>query len=250
VNPQQVSQSLNIIKSEFAQILDRSSATRVIQDARDQVKNSYDLYQSYVGKTHYNHDITKTGWGFTITRKAPLIFEQTTIRKYSFRIDLNCELYWKNDGPSRRNIAVRLWALNKQMIFREEWDAERIRGGSINERVMTRFHFDLADPGQSAPLSHLQIGGIADENEYCWLHTKIEKPRFPHMPMDLVLVCELIGATFYEEQGFRKIRKSGFWKGEIQKSQRTLLKNYFEGCLDAIAKDRSVLTEFLWQRST
>jgi len=249
VNPQQVSQSLNIILSEFALILDRSSATRVIQNARIQVQNTYDLYHRYEGKTHYNHDITYTGWGYSITRKDPLIFEQTTISKYPFRIDLTCDLYWKNDGPARRNIAVRLWALNRQMYFREEWDAERIGGESLNERVMIRFHFDLAGPGQSAPQSHLQIGGVADENEYCWLHPKIEKPRFPIMPMDLILVCELIGATFYEERGFSKIHKSGQWRGEIMKSQHTLLRNYFEGCLNTIENNRSVLTEFLWQRS-
>jgi hypothetical protein len=249
VNPQRVSQSLNIIQSEFAQVLDRSSATRVLQNARTQVQNTHDLYQSYEGKTHYDHDITNTGWGFSITRKDPLKFGQTTISKYPFRIDLTCELYWKNDGPVRRNIGVRLWALSRQMFFREEWDSERIGGGSLNERVMIRFHFDLAGSGQSAPLSHLQIGGIPEENEYCWFHPKIEKPRFPIMPMDLVLVCELIGVTFYEEQGFRKIHKSGRWRGEILNSQQTLLKNYFEGCLHAVENNSSVLTEFLWQRS-
>lgn len=220
----------------------------MLQNAHSQVQNTNELYQRYVGKTHHHHDITNTGWGFSITRRDPLKFEQTTISEYPFRIDLTFELYWKNDGPVRRNIAIRLWALNSQMFFREEWDAERIRGGSLNERVMIRFHFDLAGSDQSAPQSHLQIGGIPDENEYCWLHPKIEKPRFPIMPMDLVLVCELIGATFYEERGFRKIHKSGRWRGEILKSQHTLLRNYFEGCLNALDNEKSILTEYLWQR--
>ena len=248
MNPKQVSRSLNIIQSEFASILDRRSATRVLQDARDQAQNSYSLYQEYSRRTDQVHSIINTGWGFDITRQKPLRFEQMEISKYPFRIDLTCEIRWKDEEPAKRNIAVRLWALSRQMFFREEWDAERIKAESLNERVMIRFHFDLANPNQSAPLSHLQIGGVADGTEYCWLHPKIEKPRFPHMPMDLVLACELIGATFYEERGFREIRRSGLWRGEIRKSQNTLLRNYFEGCLDAIANDRSVLTDFLWQR--
>jgi hypothetical protein len=247
VNPQQVSQSLNIIRSEFAAILDRGSATRVLQNARIQAQNNYDLYQSYVGRTHYTHNITEAGWGFNITRNDPLRFEQTTISKYSFRVDLTCEFFWVGNEFAKRNIAVRLWALNRQVFFREEWDAERIRAGALNERVMMRFHFDMAEPDQSAPLSHLQIGGIADANEYCWLHPKIEKPRFAHMPIDLVLACELIGATFYEQR-YRKIRKSGLWKGEIRKSQQAHLQGYFQECLNAIASDRSVLTDCLWQR--
>lgn len=247
MNPQQVKQSLNIIHGEFAPILDRSSATRVLQNAVNQAKNTYDLYQNYEGKTHYKNVITEAGWGFNITRTDPLRFERTLISKYPFRIDLTCEFSWVGNEPTKRNVAVRLWALNRGMFFRDEWDAERIRAGALNERVMMRFHFDLAEPNQSAPLSHLQIGGVADGNEYCWLHPKIEKPRFAHMPMDLVLVCELIGATFYE-QDYRKISKSAQWKGEIRKSQQALLKDYFEECLNAIASDKSVLTDCLWRR--
>jgi hypothetical protein len=246
VNAEQVGQSLNVIKNDLAALLDRSSSTRVLQNAISQAQGTYALYQKYAGKTHLTNEITKSGWGFSIPRNDPLRFNQTTISDYLFRIDLTGEFYWTNSKPVKRNIGVRLWALNRQMFFREEWDAERIASGVANERVMMRFHFDMADSNQSAPLSHLQMGGVADDSEYCWFHPKIEKPRFPHMPMDLILVCELLGMTFYEPE-YKKIRKSGLWKGELRKSQNDLLHDYFTGCLQAIAQDKSVLIDYMWQ---
>jgi len=248
VNPEQVLKGLNIINSELAGILDRATATQVLQSARTDVQSSYELYKTYVKQTHQKHEIVESGWGFSI-RQRPLQFGKTVISGYPFRVDLTCEFRWQGENGEKyikRNIAVRLWSLSKDMIFREDWDSERLRALSLKERVMMRFHFDLADPQQSAPLCHLQIGGIAADHEHCWFHPKIEKPRFPHMPMDLVLACELIAATFYE-QSYRRIRKSGHWRGVLQQSQVALLKDYFEGCLRAINERKSVLTDFLWK---
>ncbi len=246
MNKEQACKSLVAIQNELASILDRSSATRVIQNAISQVQNTYDLYHKYEGKTHIKHKITDTGWGFSIAKNDPLMIKQTEISDYPFRIDLTGEFSWKSNKPAKRNIGIRLWALDRQMFFREEWDAERIGSRVSNERVMMRFHFDMVNSSQSAPISHLQMGGVSEGTEYCWLHPKIEKPRFPHMPMDLILVCELLGMTFYEAD-YKKIRKSGLWKGELQKSQDDILKDYFKGCLDAIENKKSVLIDYLWQ---
>lgn len=246
INSEKVCKSLRIIESELASILDRTTAAYVLNKARKDIETTSHGYQKYKRQTHQRLPIVDEGWGFSI-KQTPLKFNRTTINDYPFRIDLTCELRWKTDDqPIKSNIAVRLWALGKEMFFRKEWDAEHLGILLSNQRVMTRFHLDLADPRQSAPLWHLQIGGIAEENEYCWLHPKIDKPRFPFMPMDLVLVCELIGATFYEQE-YKKIRKSSFWKGEIQKSQEILLKEYFKRGLDAITDKKSVLTDFLWK---
>ncbi len=246
MKPDGIKRSLNIIETELSNILDKTSAINVLRRAQQEVDDSYRLYETWTRRTDRTKPVVQEGWGFSI-RDRPLRFKNTDVSGYPFQIDLTCELRWKDQlqkEPAKGNIAVRLWALSNRMIYRKGLDADPLE--DLNQRVMMRFHFDRANQQQSGPKSHLQIGGVADEEEYCWLHEKIEKPRFAHMPMDLVLVCELIGATFYEPS-FRTIRTSGQWKSIVRESQNNLLRDYFDGCLRAVENDQSVLVDFLWQ---
>src|SRR5260370_1397775 len=94
---------------------------------------------------------------------------------------------------------VRVWALDKNLCYRADWDAERVRE-ELNEslgRVMLRFHFDLAEPPQSGPKYHIQIGGVPHGGELWWLPPSLNLPRIAHPPIDLVLACEMIAANFF-----------------------------------------------------
>lgn len=249
MNPSEVTRGLTIIKNEFRRILDRNSCDRVLLNAKQEVDDTYEQYQEYIRRTDLTHPIIENGWGFSIDRNEPLKFEVTQINDYRFWVDLSCEFRWKkvnrNESvQSKRNLAVRLWTNDQRLVFRKDWDAARIQDG-IQRRVMLRFHFDDAEETQDAPKSHLQVGGVAEVNEYCWLHEKVNQPRLPHPPLDLVLACELIAATLYTSR-YRVIMNSGRWKGVVRDSQNTMLLEYYRKCVATIENDQSVLSDFLW----
>ena len=188
-------------------------------------------------------------WGFEIVPDNPLRFVPTLVKDLPVRIDMFMKVLWNEDPaqePCYLTSVMRVWALNPNLYFRCDWDAAHLKNRIVESRgrVMLRVHFDLANDGQTGPRHHLQFGGTQHADEWHWFPDSLTVPRLPHTPMDIVLLAELIAATFYPDD-YMKIRSEPAWKREMRASQSHYLRSYLETAKNALESEVSVL-ESLW----
>ncbi|MCI0581650.1 MAG: hypothetical protein L0227_01945 [Chloroflexi bacterium] len=225
-------------------MLDPASPT-VLHAAKAQAEESFGRYDQSVRRRQ-----PAIPWGYEISAQRSLLFRQVQVRGVAVQPDLFCRVVWldPDDLPIDLNVVVRVWAMDPAVIFRPNLDADAVRASvdSSGRRVMLRYHFDLANPGQPGPRFHIQAGGNAPPEELCWLHEAVAVPRIAHHPMDVMLACEMIAANFYDEEGRRALDDTTV-AGALRESQRSLLLGYYEGCLAALNSGTSLLMS-LWAR--
>ena len=243
-----VEQSLETVKRRLNPILDDRSVV-VIEHAKSMLRDSNCQYRESARQRRIERTVRP--WGFSISPDDPLRFEPTEVGGLKLRVDLFMEEYWDDEPaeqPCKLNVAIRVWSLDPQVCFREQWDATGLRDqiDPGRGRVMIRIHFDLANPGQPGPKYHAQVGGNPRLEELCWFPEALGVPRLPHMPMDLVLASELVAATFYPDD-YQTIRREDSWKGSRSVSQKHLLHDYLEKALAAANGSGSVLDK-LWNK--
>lgn len=227
----EITTGLQNIQTEFGDIL-YPDAGSILEQARARAKNSWENYNKA-----RNSGRRPEPWGYQISKKRPLRFVDALIDGLNLRVDLFCRFFWEAEAaPSRQDIAIRVWALDEHIAFRGALDSTEVAGHfeKHQSRVMLRFHFDRANPGQDAPDYHVQVGGDPEEIECCWLHKAISVPRLAYPPMDIVLACEMIAANFYPEQ-YEKIKRKDDWRGALRASQEILLKPYYELVVQKLA---------------
>ncbi len=97
----------------------------------------------------------------------------------------------------------------------------------IGDDLCARHHIDLANPDQDGSVWHLQVGGLAAgdqrHRELRWLKV----PRWPALPMDMVLVLELAIYNFRNEQ-WLELRKTNPWRDIVKRSEKIMHTHYFE----------------------
>jgi hypothetical protein len=243
-----VYKELEVIESRLAGVLDGSS-TYVLGDARARLGPF--LEKEKKAKTAAKKKKLDP-WRLVIQPSAPLAFGDTgkgTVN-HRLRVDLFCDISQpdENGRPrDRHNIAVRVRTSEKDLAFRQEWDAEHLEGAILAAnlgRVMCRFHFDFAEPDQQGPRFHLQVGGKQHDGEYCWYPDTLEVPRFAHHPMSLILTCEFILQTFYPLE-YQKIAEDSSWKAAIKRAQEIYIVPYVAklGSIDCSARS---LLKAIW----
>ena len=241
LNPADVQRGLEAIQGISSRILD-DRAPNVLSRAKAELQSSVTEHQARVRE---NRGLATINWGFSIDPKEPLGFQITEVDQLYLKVDLFLQSYWNSvpaDTPILLNVGLRVWSLDKQIYFREKWDAERIHSkiDSNVGRVMLRLHFDLANSMQPGPKYHLQIGGKPHDGEFHWFPESLSVPRILHPPMDLVLATELIAATFYSDY-YRDLRREPLWKSSIKTSQNHLLTDYLDTAKTAVREGRSLL---------
>ena len=209
------------------------SSSNIIFEAANQIRES--LKRS--------RDTAK--WKLVISYEDPLTFLITDMDGYKLQIDTSCELEGIGTEIKQQKILLRVWSCDEKISYREGIDApelkERLEGLDW-KRLMVRFHLDLRNPDvkKPEPLYHLQIGGTPRPDEYCWFPKKLEVPRFPYPPMDLILLCEFILANFFPE-GSEDLRKNPEWKSLVRHSQDFFLKPYHDMCMRYLGDDNETL---------
>jgi hypothetical protein len=231
MNIDNVIQELEIIGGRLAPILDDQGkravdvALALMQNQRTDAKK----------KKKSKKAIDQYAWRLVIPPDAPLSFKDTDPSdhlKHQLHLDVSCQLAKPMIGRpnTEHNIAVRVWTKEESLWYRQNYDSEtlakKIRAGT-GRRVMLRFHFDLANPGQPGPLFHLQIGGVQhSEEECCWHPETLTIPRFVHHPLNLLMACEFIARTFYATQ-YEQIARDASWKGALAAAQLSYLAPFF-----------------------
>ena len=177
-------------------------------------------------------------WVLDIPRKKPLRFEKSRNARGARLIPaLSCHMVGEEDSPSPpfiSKIEMRLLSDEYPLIYRKEWDSSVIddRLSQLNpmERVMFRCHFDIGESNKDGePKYHLNYGGVAQDEELCWMPTSIRHPRIPFFPIDLVLACELLVANFFPRE-FLTLQKEPEWRALVYASEHTLLRSLLDEC--------------------
>ena len=244
-----IARSLEAVEKRLHSILDDRSSS-VIAEAKSMLSESKRRYDSSRKRTELQYQNTR--WGYGIKPSNPLRFRETIVDGLRLRVDLFLEIFWSDDPadhPTVLNVVIRVWCLDDSICFRSDWDAPALTSQIQRDtgRVMLRLHFDLANPGQSGPKYHLQVGGKPFLDELHWFPKGLSVPRMLHTPIDLVLASELIAATFYPNE-YRDLRREDMWVGARKVSQQHLLSDYIHKASTALVSNASVL-EVLWNKS-
>jgi hypothetical protein len=251
MNPERVKASLKLIRKVYRRILDDASQAIVLPSAIasvDATKQEYDY-----AVRNRTRGFTPEPWGYTIAHDQPLRFiPSKPPGGIEMQVDIFCDVRWTEDEiPVRQDIKVRIWSDHDETIFDPERDAQTVYDQLIDPvrthrgRVVSRFHFDKADPGQKqGPEYHLQFGGKPESYELCWHPKKVNVPRLDYRPIELFLTCQIIAANFFWED-YLEIREKREWREELITYQDLLLENHYENCLDLIRNHESLL-DSLW----
>lgn len=99
------------------------------------------------------------------------------------------------------------------------------------KRIVRRFHFDHQPNESNKPPSHIQYGGVLPDNNitldrhYCLEHF-LEPPRLHYLPMDPVLLIDLVIREF--KTPLDKWRQEPAWSKLVLKSQKIWWSGYWE----------------------
>jgi len=180
-------------------------------------------------------------WNFSIPRERPLSFKPNETR---LEVDLAGIIEGEGDDLREVRTLLRVWSRDKGMCYRVGVDSEQIgeRFAQTGRRVIVRYHFDLraSKVKRPAPISHLQVGGDALDEENCWFPKHLEIPRFHFPPMDIVLLCELVLANFFHQES-ENLRKTPEWVSLVRKCQDAFQLNYFKQFHSCFKNDANTL---------
>ncbi len=221
MNADRVKTSLKQIGKVYKEILDHTTSQNVLSNAMVRVESTKARYDHAI--RNQTRGFTPEPWGYTINHEEPLRFKPTKIpHGVELQVDVYCDIRWINedDKPVRQDIKVRIWSQHEDTIFNSERDSEKIFDQLFDSqriypgRVISRFHFDKANPSQIGPEYHLQFGGIPEDYELCWHPKKVNVPRLAYQPTELFLTCQMIAANFFWDE-YLEIREKLEWKSEL-----------------------------------
>jgi hypothetical protein len=178
-------------------------------------------------------------WEVKIPSQQSLLFAPST-EDYRLQPDLFCALTGPSDDQwpwKEQSLVIRVWSTHSSISSRDEWDSREVSRALEARnwaRVVVRIHLDRADPNDSAPLHHLQVGGKAPEEdrELCWIPPQVKIPRLPYHPMDIILACEIILANFFPSE-FSRLRDDTEWQAIVIRSEQRTLGRYSKLCHDS-----------------
>ncbi len=115
---------------------------------------------------------------------------------------------------------------------------------------VSRWHVDWANTQggitQSGPLVHLQYGGHRPGHRATDHPLKV--PRWAHPPMDVLLLCEVVAANFYEDQ-WETLREDQNWCAAIALGQRLCYSAYLRKMLSGMSVRSKTLLHSMWASS-
>ena len=168
---------------------------------------------------------TTTAWTYGISRETPIRFSDVR--------DENGRIY--NPEISARGVQV---GGNPETYPFVRWDIALTLRYQDPTLRRPRWHFDLANDNQLGPKMHLQYGGQAHEDPS--MDEQIEVPRWNTMPMDVVLLCEMVAANFYSDVWNGSLRTDTSLKRYIKASEQLCypyLLNRMKNAVDASGCD-------------
>lgn len=242
---------VNVIGLRLNRLLDEGGR-RAIALAQDDIKRQKASARA-AAKTKARAKRDPRQWKLEISPGTPLSFIPAVLGGHRLLVDLFCMITEPDSTgvpAARHTIAVRVWTDDINLWYRPHLDAETVRDAiraGQGRRVMLRFHFDYANPGQQGPRHHLQIGGGQQASEFCWFPDNLKVPRFCHHPLNLLMACEFVVRTFFPNE-YHAIAQEATWRHALERAQQAYLEPYCQLQQLQITEDglKSSLLDRLW----
>jgi len=249
VDSSRVAQTLRLIGKVYGRLLDDTTRAVVLPQAEARIRASATAYADALRNS--SRGVVPQPWGYTIEHDQPLRFVVSKVNRIELQADVYCDVRWEeSDLPVVQEIKLRLWSRHSATTFNPERDAVAVEQELTNPsrrqpgRVVSRMHFDKANPQQPGPEYHLQFGGKAEEYELCWHPESVKVPRFDYQPMELFLTCQLVAANLFPEE-YQEIREKSEWREELLWYQGRLLLGHYEKRVTTLRANTSLL-DSLW----
>lgn len=182
-------------------------------------------------------------WTFEIPEDKRLSFE---IKKDNHEpaefIEISCKIKgMKNSGIIEQNITFTYFSKNNDLVYRPEWDSESVKNryDPKKGRVMLKFHFDkkCENTRTPEPKYHFHVGGRSEKKECYWHPDKIELPRLPYPPLDIIIVCDIILMNYFPDYYEKLKAENPDWFRLVKKSQKLFQKEYMNKVIASIDND-------------
>jgi hypothetical protein len=184
--------------------------------------------------SHLKRSPCATSWQVTIDRENAVIFNTTSDeRGQRITPQISCK------GISVEQSQNELPPFTALDIALEIHDDTR--------NSLSRWHVDWANStdeiSQPGPLVHLQYGGHRPghrQNDH-----PLKVPRWCHPPVDILILCELVAANFYEDK-WEQLREDLNWCKAIAVGQRLCYQAYLRKMTDGLSISSKTLLHSMW----
>lgn len=116
--------------------------------------------------------------------------------------------------------------------------------------VLIKHHIDLANSPsgkfQDGPLFHLQFGGHTPKNTKGF-EVPIKEPRWLCIPLDVVLLCEVVVANFYPDD-WVGLKELPGWHDPIVASQKLCVIPFLDALKNMASASQYTLLDHLWAK--
>lgn len=127
-----------------------------------------------------------------------------------------------------------------------KWDISLILEYEDDAVHCPRWHFDLGNPDQDGPVTHLQYGGNKHPSN-AGLDVRVREPRWNTAPMDIILLCETVAANFFPKEWNSALRHDPQWAKLVKQSQKLCYPYYLRALYDSLnTSDKPTHLDTCW----
>lgn len=177
-------------------------------------------------------------WEYATEEARPIEF--TPIRNNQVGADIRPRIYAAISVQKSESGGVRFKRLDLAVVI-------------VNDEgnVLIKHHIDLAnakeDGFQEGPIFHLQFGGHTPKSSRGF-EVPIKEPRWLCIPLDLVLLCEVIVANFYPD-AWESLKGQPGWYEPIIASQGFCMAPFVNELHKKLSVSSRTLTDHLWAQT-
>lgn len=154
-----------------------------------------------------------TGWTFGFRGAEAILLQNLDVHGRSVAVRLEGVLDFRRPAPK----AFENWPVERASLS----ISVSLEG---EDELLSRTHCDLAERAQYGHVWHLQSGGLASMHgrpSYEWL----DVPRWPAMPMDALMLADLVLFNFTWEV-WREVNASSPWRLWLRRSEDLMLTSW------------------------
>lgn len=197
------------------------------------ITSSYVFYES--ARNAISHGSENVSWDYEISESNPIEFRR--IYNKHINKDIRPRIY---ASISVQRPATGGVCFNRLDLALEVLDDE--------DNVLIKHHIDFANSPagqfQEGPLFHLQFGGHTPGNTKSF-EVPIKEPRWLCIPLDVVLLCEVVVANFYPA-AWEELKDLPGWNGPIGSSQKLCIIPFLNALQSKAGISTRSLLDHMW----
>lgn len=187
-------------------------------------------------------------WRYEVGRGSPILFntaeDKNNDRVLPVILVKNIEVdYAAAEFPFKSwDLALEIFYPDKRLPMEEAQDNTE-DFFTAGMEPCARWHIDLANVNQPGPRVHLQYGGhfrAARSHD-----SPVKVPRWPHYPLDLILMSEVVAANFFTKR-WQHLRENRNWCEAVHLAQSLCCKPFYSYILNKMEMRGTTILSETW----